>query len=57
MTPHSKAALQIQLNEYIKKRDDLKEMAYQYEVRATQIKTEEIPELDEKIRGIQADLE
>ena len=57
MNEASKAALQIMLNEKIKKREQIKEMAEQYEIRAKIIRTEEVIQLDEEIRQLQADLE
>jgi hypothetical protein len=57
MNEHSKAALKIALDEAIKRREELGAMADQYELRAKNIRTIEIEELSEKIRGLQADLE
>ena len=57
MTPSTKAALQISLNEMIKNRDNLEAMAEQYELRAKIIRQDEVPEINKKIEDIRGDLE
>lgn len=57
MNEHSREAIKIALDEAIKRREQLTEMAEQYEIRANTIKEVEIEELSEKIRHLQADLE
>ena len=57
MNEQTKAALQIILTETILKREQSQTMADQYKLRAKIIEEVEIPELNEKIRQIQADLE
>lgn len=57
MNEATKIALQISLNEKIKRREQLIEMAAQYIARGEKIKSEEIPIFDDEIRQLQADLE
>lgn len=57
MHGHSKIALQMALNEKINKRKQLSETAEQYELRAKIIRENEIPEFDDQIRALQADLD
>ena len=57
MNEHTKQALQIQLDEIIKNRDNLIVMSEQYKSRAKTIDETEIPELEEKLRAIRSDLE
>lgn len=57
MNEVTKAALQVLLNDEIKKRENLVIMAEQHDLRAKQIRSVEIEEISEKIRQLQADLE
>lgn len=57
MNNSSRIALQVALNEAIQRRDQLKEIAQQYDVRANNIRQHEIPEFDVQIRELQAELE
>lgn len=57
MNGATKAALQIALNEKIKRREQLIDMADQYQKRAQVILHEECEALNDEIRQLQADLE
>ena len=57
MNEATKAALQIALNEKIQRRAQAQAMAEQYQLRALNIMTKEVPQYDEEIRQLQADLE
>lgn len=56
MNKHTIAALQIKLEELNQRKNQLIEMADQYNQRVVDIKTGEIPEIEDEIRGIMADL-
>jgi hypothetical protein len=56
MNEATKIALQISLNEKIKRREQLIEMAEQYKKRAQVILHEECEFLNDEIRQLQADL-
>lgn len=56
LTESSKAALRIALHESLNRKEQLVAMADQYQQRAQVIRSEEVPDIENKIREIMADL-